>query len=318
MKPSLLEFLLVGAALLAPATAQSVTNSLVALTPLTVSVTDGGQVYSQAYPSGPLPTYGNLYTFLPWVPSGAAYLQWTSYAGENEAVVRFTLNFANQTLLPTYAGRIGPLSLMLEFDSTIAFVGNLQVRATGMMSAGTPWPQIDVDIDGDGVMDVLGLDNTYPVTRHETFNGVTPWRMRLDIDASSGDAMGSYTEIEVALRPDNDLTATEVVAACSPISTVPFAQASFSDYGVDFRVPAFANELPLLVLGLAPQPTLLSLPGALPCVVLPSPDAVLFAPNGAWHMPLPASLRPVTFYAQSITLVAVGLRATAGYAIQAN
>ena len=78
-----------------------------------------------------------------------------------------------------------------------------------------------------------------------------------------------------------------------------------------------SGEPSVLVLSLNAQPALLSMFGKVPCLLLPQPDVVLPA-MGVFNLALPASVRPVTVYAQGVTLTTSGLIVTDGYAVTAN
>jgi len=120
--------------------------------------------------------------------------------------------------------------------------------------------------------------------------------------------------------PDNDLTIATVVNTCTPSSPAPppFLAPSFDNFGVHLLVQNSLQAPSVMVLGLNAQPALIAMNGILPCIVLPSPDAVLFIPSGEYNLPLPASVRPATFYAQGVSLTPQGLRVTDGYAVTAN
>ena len=66
-----------------------------------------------------------------------------------------------------------------------------------------------------------------------------------------------------------------------------------------------------------PQPVLVGVMSSLPCILVPAPHLVMFEPSGLLNVPLPAALRPLTFYAQGVTLSGSGLIPTEGYAITA-
>jgi len=55
----------------------------------------------------------------------------------------------------------------------------------------------------------------------------------------------------------------------------------------------------------------------LPCILLPTPDILLFEPSGQFHLPLPAIVRPLTFFAQGVTVSQLGLLSTDGFVVSA-
>ena len=299
--------------------AQSVGVTVSALTPLTVQVTDGVATNVLTLPAGVLPAQGSLQAILPSAATlGAAGSQWRASATNRYAAVHLTHALQNSAALRTFAGRCGPHEFLVEFTSAIPRATTLTVSRQLGLGAGAPSPTVQVDIGNDGVIDVVN-PSSVTSSAHALSFGPQPLQVRVVVDAALGAQVGTYDEILLALEPDNDLVVTQPVATCAPSAPAPppVLAPSFDDRGVEAWLFAETGEFALLVFGFTPHPTLLATNGALPCILLPSPDVLLLG-NGLLHVPLPPSVRPATFYAQGVRLTQSGLRTTEGYSVQAN
>jgi hypothetical protein len=177
-------------------------------------------------------------------------------------------------------------------------------------------PTVQLDFDNDGVIDVpiVGTNTTYAVTV-----GPQPKQVRIVVDAQLSAQVSLGDILALILTPDNGLAIAEPVASCDAGQPPPpqMLQPSFDDRGIDLFLYSLPGQPSVLVFGFSPQPILLSMLGPLPCILLPSPDVVLLG-TGLFLLPLPASVRPVTFYVQGVTLAPSGITTTTGYAVQAN
>jgi len=98
----------------------------------------------------------------------------------------------------------------------------------------------------------------------------------------------------------------------------PFLAPSFDGRGIDLAISQPLGSLAFLVFGFTPQPQFLGINAGLPCMLLPSPDIVALAAAHPLHIALPASIRPLTFYAQGVLVMPQGVVTTAGYQVRAN
>ena len=74
----------------------------------------------------------------------------------------------------------------------------------------------------------------------------------------------------------------------------------------------------VLALGLGVAPFVLPSLAPTPCVILPTPDFLFVLPSNGLQLPLPPSVRPVTFWAQAVPILPTGFEATGVWRIQAN
>ena len=113
----------------------------------------------------------------------------------------------------------------------------------------------------------------------------------------------------------NDITLAAI--GCGPFAA--FVVPTFAAGGVRVtnQVPTAAPKV--MVLGLTTLPLLLPSPGALPCLLLPNPDVVVWWPAFAYlDVALPAAVRPVTFWLQPVELAGSTLLTGAAHRVDAH
>lgn len=297
--------------------AQSVGVTLTALTPLSIQTSDGTTTVTNSWPAGPMPGNGGTCATLPANGSGGN-VQWQSSTQIFGAYATLRHQIGNPTLLPNFTCQAGPHEILIEFSSPIARTAKLQLNRNTSTWPGAPWPTVQVDIDNDGVFEITNLP-TWNVQMPTVSFGPQPLQVRVVIEAALGAQIGSGNHVTLSLLPDNDLTISQPIIGCNPVSPPrpAFLHPSFDNLGVDL-LHGNSTQPEVMVLSLAALPTLLSMNGTSPCILLPQPDIVLFVPSGRFNLPLPASVRPMTFFAQGVTLTPSGLRVTDGYAVTAN
>lgn len=305
-------------ACLSPLAAQTVSVSLSAVTPLTAQVSDGTSTTQASWPAGPLPNYDGIAAYLPGGAPGVAGATWHAFAGDRAAVANFTNQIHNPTALPGFNGHTGPHEFLVEFASAAPVTANLRISRFTDLTPGAPWPTVQVDFDNDGIVDVADVSTVHGALLVPSF-GPQPLLVRVIVNASLGAQTESFTLVSLTLTPENNLTITTPVAACFAYSPPPpaFLAASFAGRGIDLAIEQNPIEPSLMVLGFGAQPVLLSTNGSLPCILLPTPDILIFEPSGLRNLPLPPSVRPVTFFAQGVILSQTGLRTTDGFLVDA-
>lgn len=311
---------IVSLSLLASLNAQTVGVSLSALTPLTAKVGDGTNSNTATWPAGLLTSYWGFGANLPGNAAGAN-VAWVSYAAPTSCAVRLEHVLGTANTLPTLTARTGPHEFLVEFTAAAAVHAFLRIDRYETLSPGTPAATVQLDYDNDGVIDVASVPTLAPIVVPRVL-GPQPLLVRVIVDAAAnGSGMSLESELYVSLLPDNDLSITRLVATCAPLAPTPppLVQAEFPGSGIQLSWQQSPLAPSVMVLGLTPQPLLLGSFGGLPCVLLPAPDIVLFEPTGLRSVPLPAAVRPVTFFAQGVTLVSAGGFAVSdGFAITAN
>jgi hypothetical protein len=300
-------------ALAAGAIAQ-VQTQVRAFTPLTFTVTDGATTATQTQPAGLLSSFGAAGAWIPSPtgPSPSSSVQWSG--GGTSAWLLHSLN--NFQLAPNVSAAAGPHEFLVEFTSITPKAATIRVGRELELAAGATAPTVSLDIDNDGTIDVADL-STANVETLSVVLGPQPTQVRIIVQASLGLAEFAQDFTYVTAEPDNDLEITRIVTGCAAVAPPPppVVRPSFQNTGVDLQ-----NQFQtgVVVLGLAPQPTLLSTFSFnnLPCLLLPEVDLTI-ASTGAANLPIPASARPITFYAQSAGLLIGELVVSDGYQVRA-
>ena len=178
-----------------------------------------------------------------------------------------------------------------------------------------------VDVGNDGSFEVTEL--SFPGTGVPGISlGTQPLAVRVQFRAGTTRAEGINSRLILRFVPVNNLYIAPAVSGCT--SDWFFVEPSFESTGVDLGVQTMLpGDLAVGVVGLGLQPVagVFVYPG---CVLLPSPDLLVVLPQGAVvNLPLPASVRPQTLWAQAVVLqgsgigVWFGLTTTQGYRIDA-
>jgi len=301
------------AALAAMAPAQ-VQTTVSALTPLTFTVADGANTSTQTRPAGPLSPFGAAGAALPAPtgPSPSSGVQWS--VGLTSTWLLHSLN--NPGPSPSVTASAGAHEFLVEFTSTSAKAVFIRIGRDLDLAAGATAPTISLDLDNDGTIDVADLSPASIETRAAVL-GTQPTQVRIVVQASLGLAAYAQDFTWVTLEPDNGLEINQVVNGCAALSPPPppTVLPSFQNTGVDL-ISQFQTGV--VVLGVQPQPLLLSTfsYNGLPCLLLPRVDSSL-AFSGAMNLPIPASVRPFTFYAQSAGLVLGELVVSDAYQVRA-
>lgn len=139
--------------------------------------------------------------------------------------------------------------------------------------------------DGDSRPPAIGVaaveQTDLPITpvQYSTTVGPQPLLVRVGIDATLAGGTESLSSVTLLLEPRNDLIVWTPVTCCYNTSPPPpFLQPSFDDIGVDLAIGHDPLEPSVMVLGLSAQPLVLPNALGLLCLLLPSPDILVFAP----------------------------------------
>ena len=298
------------AALPALLPAQTVTATLSALNPLTVTTSAG----SQSVGPGPLAPAGTLGTSTP----GPGTFSWSAGVGTTEAGLLLdwsgngTASIGPSELLLTIAAPTATQAIPLRFEGRFEDLG-----AVGFL-------QMGVDIGNDGTVDWQLGQGTSPVVVSGDSPDVAsqPIQLRLILDyQQQGAAATQQQTFRFRLRATRGGVFVQRLATdcglfqnyTAAASLEPGPSAVFGDV-LELRSQGTRWH----VVGLSPQPTLL--PPALtlttyPCLVIPAADLVIR--TGTLFLGVPAAAsRPLVLHSQLLDfLPSQGLRASDSYQI---
>lgn len=306
----------VAAAAIAPAQ----TVSLSSLVPITAQVLLSGQVQSQVAP--PAAVAGGLGAGL-WLQQqlgGAAGVANTSLSLHYEA--KPTDVFVELAQLATTAGA-GPVGasmstgvFVLQISNPTPVAARLDVSRSLVGLSGAA--SLLVDVGNDGTVE-LTESSPSPTVGLTVMLGPTPLSVRLQSQLTLNGAGAVDCRLQLLVTPTAGIAVSLVALGCHPFQQQQLA-------------PTFAGNLRIrtldllpwpapqvVVFGLGLQPILLPSSTLLPCLLLPSPDLVLFLPPAqALDLPIPAAVRPVLLWTQGVVLDPTGLQTTNGSYVTAQ
>lgn len=193
----------------------------------------------------------------------------------------------------------------------------IQIDTSLLATAGVPAPAFYIDMDDDGTADFQGGPPAPQITFARVLSP-TPTLVRVHVDSTLAIAGSLQAGLSVTVLPTHATQVDVVLFGCS----VPYHLYAFRTFGggIEFGTFGLPPTAPvLLVFGLSVFPFVLPSAAPSPCIVLPTIDIVTLipSPNG-YSLPLPPSVRPVTFWAQAVPLTPAGFEATGAYRVQAN
>jgi hypothetical protein len=292
--------------------AQAVGINLTALTPLSAQITAGTQTMQSSHAPGVLPGIGDVTA----VALGqTASVSWATGQDATRAYVGFSNHIQGDVVGMPVSGSAGPHEFLVRYSANVPSLASLELSRHGQVSAGMPWPRVDIDIGNDGTIDIPNLQlatTSVPL-------GAQPFQVRVILASTLPTNGISSTHVQLILRPENNLTILQTASGCAPhglgygLSFEPL----FPSSGIQLSLGETA-DLMVLVLGRTQQPVLLPSSVMSPCLLVPSLDVLLVPPlYSVTTIPLPAAVRPVTFQAQGVGLSASGLLTTNAFSVAA-
>ena len=294
--------------------AQQFTTSATLLSPLTCSASTGGAPVVKQTPAGLQPPNSTLmaFAYTAAFESSIAMARWQTESSASKQVFRLDLSALNNSYYaanPAMSADVGPVDMLLEFDAPPAQVPvSYTIRFTPPNPASAPCYGFSVDIDNDGVVD-------WAPTQGGNYNAVgtmgpQPLSMRLNAALSQAGNGEVGMSVTITVVPDLGIDIQQITSGCAPgwppflspgtyLVTAPVLQPNGGD--VNFEMPNSAFSVPVHVIGLSSAPTPLSsfgLPSS--SVGIPSPDLLRIQP--LLSLSIPAAVRPVTLYAQALSL----------------
>ncbi|MEZ6035846.1 MAG: hypothetical protein R3F29_00095 [Planctomycetota bacterium] len=296
-------------ALAGSASAQHVIVAQRADTPLVASTIVGGVPYANVLAAGPLPSEGTLLVASPQSPAnpllGRAWFHWSVIPSWTVQLEEWWVDCSFSGQLNTAGGAalasLGDHELVFDVTAVAPRKVFVDVDVTGNVAGASQPPVWEVDVGDDGVVDAqLGGGHVQvPLQLGAT---AVPIRLRCNVaigtpNPTSPTQASMSGSVSMRIRPDNDLAVQQVAAGCG--GGALDCEAVFASNGVQMTC-VNTGPLTVLVLGTQSQPwTFTDWFGT--CEVVPSFD-VLLTPVGALSVPIPASVRPFTFYAQALYL----------------
>lgn len=292
------------------ALAMAQTMTCTTLTGGVVQAVNGSVTLADAIPPGTTAPHGHHVAHLTGLFTWArASVTWHTTAGPDE--LRFQL--MHQLMAAGGAAASGaPGDFLLEVVAPAAMPLQFVTWREAVLVAGMPVPTVLVDIGDDGNVELtsgtpVGVEVAAILPAGST-------RIRVRVAASLTSGMAAHV-LHACVRPAH--TAVQDLGyGCDPpgLGVVP----QFSG-AIALRHDGNALAMPwLVVLGVGLSPTQLPSPWPL-CLLLPTPDVVLFAPGAVEHtLMIPAALRPFTCFAQSVRLSPLGPASGSAFRIDAH
>lgn len=308
-----------------PLTACLVTAALAAQTvtfsnlgPVNVQVTLNGQTQVSNLPAGPLPNTGacTAWRSTSFAEFAIAGVEWSLSTPAHGVYFDFSQRADLASVNPVSAS-VGPGDFLLQVSNPISMAVRLRLIRSATPPAGAATRILQVDIGNDGTIDFSESSPSTTLTLPLTV-GPAPLLVRIHNQLSLPGPGSMGMSMQVIVEPTAGITATPLVAGCD----LGHDQVLLPTFGGGLRVqttgPLLFSNLAVTVFGFTAQPFLLSTPMPTSCLLLPSPDVLLFVPFGqVLVVPLPPSVRPATFWTQAVVLDPVGLTTTTGSRVDA-
>jgi hypothetical protein len=291
--------------------AQSFTG--VVATAGSLRATFGPQVQTTLLPAGAMASSNALSAFAGGALNGfgRAELAWGFAQDPVQAQFYLQQNMTTFGATPASAS-FGPGDFLITLHAPTPTNLVLDVSHYLLITAGMTLPTLQVDVGDDGSVEFASgqADPTpFPVA---VGPAGLPVRVRTQLVLSTPGLLLS----NVTLRATPAHTWVQpIVAACVVPDLLVYPHFAGE---VSLQGGSFSNDPWLPVVGLSMQPTLL--PHApFPCLLLPAPDFVLpWAPFATLHtIPIPAAIRPITFWTQAVTVTPNGLQTSGAFRVDA-
>ena len=300
------------AALAGYPSAQIPSVSLQALTQQTATVTSSTQNWSHSLPVGPLPASGSVGVSLP-APRTVAF-DWLASSSVTGAELRL-LMFTGADPSGSY-GELGQSELLVTFSANVAAPWRLEGELWPTLTPSLGGLLFSVDIGNDGTID--WTPTTFgPIGAFGADLVTQPLVVRIIYHGATSALAGGSARLDLRVVP-GDLSAVPMPTNC--YNGNPYQVDPLFSPNAGFRLStAWGDYATWQVLGFALQPTPLpiTLTGTpVPCTLWPTTDWVIRTPT--LFLQVPAAVRPLTIYAQSLHLFAGDLRPSDTFVITAN
>lgn len=295
--------------------AQQVAVTVHALTPVTAVVGNGTQTWPATAPLGPLSNSGQVGGFQ--AATGApcnASVWWGASAGIEGAAFTMAMSVSNGGA--GSFGLTGPGEILLTF--TGVGPGPIPWRLEGGL--GLPFPNMsgllyELDYGNDGTIDwTPNSVGPFAVGTYGADLAAQPFIVRVKYDGAQYAAAGSARlelrvvpgDIDAIRMPTNCYNSNtyEVDPLMSPVADLRVKSSGSSSW----QVMGFTTNPVQLPIALTAAP--------LPCFLMPTPDWSLMTPQ--MFVQIPAAIRPISFYTQSIDVSGGYLRTSDTFLVVAH
>lgn len=304
-----------------PLSAQSIVTTITAASPIAVQTTVGGVIQQAFELPGPLPDSGDVSLggsiFSPVLASVSWNTEvsesWVEVSLRNSIVVQPPPGVSADAVIP-------PHEFLVTFQAlgtTGAYPAYVRLFRNSGLSPGQPFPTVSIDIDNNGTIDYPNLQAS-PLIGLMVPDLSLGKTLRVILYTPTATAGSSGTNVSLFLEPLIDAGWFQTALGCADYGGDALFEpvALFANRGV--RLELSTSHPTVFVLGFQQQPIVLPPQNNAFCLLMPQPDVVLFAPSGRLDIPLPPSVRPVTFEAQGVALLPTGLAPTDAWTISAN
>lgn len=304
-----------------PLSAQTITTTITAVTPIALQATVGGVPQQAFLLPGPLPDSGDLNLggsiFSPVLASVSWNTEvsdsWVEVSLRNSLVVQPPPGVSADSSIP-------PHEFVVTFQTlgaTGAYPAIVRLSRSSGLSPGQPYPTVSIDVDDNGTIDFPNLQATpqFGLILADLGLGKT---LRVILHTPTATSGFSGTNVSLFVEPLIDAVWLQTALGCSNfggdalLEPVPL----IANRGV--RLELSVSNPAVFVLGFQLQPLVLPPQNNSFCLLVAQPDVVLFVPSGRLDIPLPPSVRPVTLEAQAVVLLPTGLAPTDAWTISAN
>lgn len=142
--------------------------------------------------------------------------------------------------------------------------------------------------------------------------GPQPLTIAVNVDANLSQLGYAAAGLTINIRPYKSLWIQEVALGCAGGGSAGLGVAPiFADRGVTVGALQYQNYPQVMAFGFSAQPALLPSNGSLPCLLVPSPNITIAGfSSQQFSIPLPATVRPIQFWCQSVILAGTLLQPT--------
>lgn len=279
-----------------------------------VAVCNGGQ-QTTTLPAGPMAAQGYQ---LAVAGAGSlvavADLTWTAAASPYAIDVYLTAS-VQVPALPGVATS-GPFEVMITVAFPTQISTTIELSNVTVATPGTVSPTARADVFDDGTYE---LDETTAGTATLPWIPIGPTGLVISclLDAASAVEGSVVAGLHVRILP-GETESTLLFPGCG----LDYVVSPRLDGNVDFAVGNVQAGINLAVFGLSTQPLLLGsqvlTPGgpAMPCVLLPQPDLIVFLPAPtAETLVIPPAARPFVLFSQGVRIDGSGFTTSPAYQI---